>query len=75
MTATEFVTLPETNQRMELIKGEIIIYGADAMSPAPQLDHQKLVVKLIALLVGLAQTGEVFTAPTDVCLESVIFRV
>jgi Uma2 family endonuclease len=69
MTATEFLALPETNQRMELINGELFSYGAVAMSPAPQLDHQKLVVKLIALLVAIAQDGEVFTAPTDVYMD------
>jgi Uma2 family endonuclease len=69
MTAAEFLQLPETTQRMELIHGELVTYGDELMSPAPELNHQRIVVQLVAMLVNLALPGDVFTAPTDVHLD------
>ncbi len=66
ITASEYLQMPETNQRTELLDGQLIIYGEDALSPAPVNDHQRLVRRSSRVLEDLIPNGEVFTAPTDV---------
>jgi Uma2 family endonuclease len=63
MTAAEYLALPETMQRSDLINGEII------MSPTPNVEHQRLVGRLFNLLQRLVPNGEVFLAPLDVYLD------
>jgi Uma2 family endonuclease len=63
MTAAEYLALPETTQRSDLINGEII------MSPAPTVEHQRLVGRLFNLLQRLVPNGEVFLTPLDVYLD------
>jgi Uma2 family endonuclease len=58
--------LPE-GTRAELIQGTIF------MSPAPLLDHQRLILKLsisMGQFIENHRLGELFTAPTDVYLNS-----
>jgi Uma2 family endonuclease len=69
LSAAEYLDLPETSERMELIDGRIVTYGDNAVAPAPMLNHQRAVVKFIGLLDDLIPHGEVFTAPTDVVLD------
>lgn len=65
MTAQEYKQLPETMQPTELIDGEIIV------SPSPLHIHQRLVMKLIQLLLPLVpEGGELVTAPADVHLDA-----
>ena len=55
------------DKRYELLDGELI------MAPAPRLPHQRLVMKLGALLHGFVEKmglGEIFAAPCDVLLSS-----
>src|SRR5688572_29670021 len=63
MTATEFLTLPESNLPHELINGEEI------MSPAPTTEHQRVVRKLSKLLDTLIPNGEIFFAPIDLYID------
>jgi Uma2 family endonuclease len=63
MTAVEYLALPETMQRSDLINGEII------MSPTPTVEHQRLVLRIARLLEQLVPDGEVFIAPLDVYLD------
>ena len=54
-------------RRYELLDGELV------MAPAPRLSHQRVVMKLGALLHGFVAErglGEVFSAPCDVLLSS-----
>ncbi len=66
MTASEYLQMPETNQRTELLDGQLIVYGEDSVSPAPVNDHQRLVRRSSHVVEALIPDGEVFTAPTDV---------
>jgi Uma2 family endonuclease len=63
MTAKEFLALPESELPMEFIHGEVI------MSPAPTLDHQRLLARLFDLIRRLIPNGEVLFAPVDVYLD------
>lgn len=63
MTAAEFFELPETNNIIELINGDLIV------SPPPILDHQRLVFKFGKLIESLMPDGEVFIAPVAVYLD------
>src|SRR5712692_4527571 len=63
MTAAEFLALPESTLPRELLDGE------DTMSPAPSLDHQRLLLRLAKLVERLIPNGEVFIAPVDVVLD------
>ncbi len=63
VTAADFLQMPESNQIIQLIKGEIVT------SPAPLLDHQRIVGAVYRLLLGLIPDGEVFIAPVDVHLD------
>ena len=63
MTASQFLALPESNLPHELLNGEAF------MSPAPTLDHQRLLLRLAKLIERLIPSGEVFIAPVDVYLD------
>jgi len=63
ITAAEFAQLPETTQPTELLNREVIV------SPAPLLNHQKIVANIYSLLIGLIKNGEVYFAPVDVRLD------
>jgi Uma2 family endonuclease len=63
LTAAQFLTLPESNQPIQLLEGKVV------MTPAPNLKHQRLVFRLAKLIEQLAPDGEVFVAPVDVRLD------
>jgi Uma2 family endonuclease len=65
MTMDEFLALPETMLRRELIYGEIV----EAMA-APELDHQDIVLNLAVLLRRIEKThgGKAYISPVDVRL-------
>jgi Uma2 family endonuclease len=63
MTAAEFFDLPETNQLIELIDGELIVNAP----PVPH--HQRLNRRFLILLDSLIPNGEVFPAPIGVYLD------
>jgi Uma2 family endonuclease len=62
MTAAEFLELPESNQIVQLIHGEVI------MSPAPTDLHQILVLAA-AMYLKAVPGGEVRLAPLDVYID------
>lgn len=68
MTVAEYQALPESNRHMELIHGELITTGDEAMSPAPKDAHQKTVLAGIICLAQRIPGGSLRTAPTDVHL-------
>ena len=62
-TAEMVRALPDDGKRYEVLDGELFV------SPAPSLDHQRLVFHLARLLdayVRVHDLGEVFIAPADV---------
>jgi Uma2 family endonuclease len=63
MTAAEFFELPESNQFIELLDGELI------MSPSPLTRHQRMSGWFFALLLDLIPNGELFYAPMDVYFD------
>ena len=63
MTASEFLALPETTLPHELLNGEV------TMSPAPTLEHQRLLLRLAKLVEHIVPNGEVFITPVDVYLD------
>jgi Uma2 family endonuclease len=65
MTAKEFLELPETNNFVELLDGEVI------MSPTPFPKHQDVVGNTFIILKGLTSTigGKVYLAPLSVYLD------
>jgi Uma2 family endonuclease len=63
ITAREFLALPETMLPHELIEGEEI------MSPAPSVDHQRLIARVYELIRQIAPNGEVFLSPVDIYLD------
>ena len=66
MTTKEYAALPESNQPMELIYGEIVIL------PSPKDDHQKLSMRLSNRIfnhIDQNNLGEMRVAPTDVYLD------
>lgn len=63
MSAAEFLNLPETQNKQELIGGEIIV------PPAPVPQHQRLIIRISRLLEELIPNGEVMIAPTDIYLD------
>jgi Uma2 family endonuclease len=67
MTMEEFLALPETMLRRELIYGELV----EAMA-APELDHQDIVLNLAVLLRRIEKThgGKAYISPVDVRLAS-----
>ena len=65
LTYEDYLALPETVQRYEIIDGEMI------MTPAPNAEHQWIVGNLYRLLFDFAQrtqVGVVLTAPLDVLI-------
>ncbi|MCA0454307.1 MAG: Uma2 family endonuclease [Chloroflexi bacterium] len=56
-TFAEYAALPESNQIVELIDGEIVV------NP-PLFRHQKALVKIILSLQFLSENGEICVAPT-----------
>ena len=69
LTAAEYRALPETQHHTELINGELIIYGADDMGPAPKDHHQETIVGLIFALSWYIPHREIRIAPADVYLD------
>jgi Uma2 family endonuclease len=69
MTAAEYLALPETMERVELINGVLIRQGEADMTPAPLLDHQRIIRRVARLIEDLMPDGEVFFAPTGVFLD------
>jgi Uma2 family endonuclease len=64
LTYGDYEMMPADGFRHELID------GAELMTPAPNPDHQAVVVNLTALLHARARRlGHVFVAPTDVVLS------
>jgi Uma2 family endonuclease len=63
MTAEEFLKLPETMQKMELIEGELIVFST------PIIQHQRILGKLMFLVDKLKPHGEVLPAPLDVYFD------
>ena len=63
MTAGEFLQLPESNQLIQLIDGEVI------MSPAPTDLHQHLVGAIYVFLKQLLSNGVLRMAPLDVYID------
>ena len=65
-TYDDLASTPDDGKRYEIIGGELLV------SPAPILDHQKVVgilFMLLRLFVSTNRLGEVYTAPTDVRLS------
>jgi Uma2 family endonuclease len=60
MTSAEFLALPETMQRMELIDGEIIV------APAPELFHQDVAFLAAVLVRNVGSSGRMYISPVDV---------
>lgn len=63
ITANEFLELPISNLPHELLDGEEI------MSPAPTIEHQRVLFRIAQLLAGIIPNGEVFLAPLDLYLD------
>lgn len=66
MTIEEYMALPESNQHMELINGELIV------SPAPKDGHQKASTKHIGFFVLNIKEGELRTAPSDLHIDGIV---
>jgi Uma2 family endonuclease len=68
LTYADYEKIPADGFRHEIIEGE------EYMTPAPNLDHQTVVLNVAALLrayVLLKKLGRVFVAPTDVVLSPI----
>lgn len=62
VTFAEYAALPESNQIIELIDGEIVVN--------PPLDvHQKILWQIVAALMPLLKKGEARFAPTSLYLD------
>ncbi len=67
-TYQDYLALPDDGRRYEIIKGEIY------MSPAPNLEHQRVSGNLFGTIWTYLQThpvGEVYSAPADVILSDI----
>ncbi|MBA2278699.1 MAG: Uma2 family endonuclease [Chloroflexia bacterium] len=67
LTYDDLCQTPDDGNRYEIIDGELIV------SPAPNLDHQRLLGELFALVRGYVRQhrlGRVFLAPVDVRLSA-----
>jgi Uma2 family endonuclease len=62
-TIKDYLKLPETNQLVELLEGEILV----SATPVPK--HQRLVVRFYTLIDSLKPNGEVFVAPIGVYFD------
>lgn len=65
MMAEEFLSLPETLERIELINGEVV------MSPSPVDPHQDAVLAAASLIRQIAPAGKVKIAPLDVYIDGI----
>jgi len=63
VTAAAFFQLPESNQIIELLHGEIVITGSQT------LIHQRVLGKAITCLNNGIPNGQVYVAPLDVYLD------
>ncbi len=66
LTYDDYCLIPHDGKRHEIIEGE------HAMSPAPRIFHQQIVLELGRLLgnhLALSHEGKVFIAPVDVILS------
>jgi len=63
MTAADFLQLPESMQKIELIAGEVF------MPPSPLSDHQRVVIRSLSVLESLVPNGEVLISPMDVVFD------
>jgi Uma2 family endonuclease len=73
LTYAEFLKLPETRQRCEVIDGELRY-----MTPAPTTVHQRISRNLFRLLDSFVVShglGEVFYSPLDVLIRQAPLRV
>lgn len=66
--AAEFLAMPESMLRVELING-MIVYGESPMSPAPHPDHQHSAAALFRLVDASISDGELLFAPVDILLD------
>lgn len=64
VTEAEFLALPESTDKIELLLGEVIV------SPAPTLRHQAILIRLVGVLMKWAEARTpkplVGQAPTDI---------
>jgi Uma2 family endonuclease len=63
MTASDYLSLPETTQPTELIDGKVI------MAPAPADIHQQLVTRFVIAINTAQPNGSLRVAPIDVQLD------
>ncbi len=63
LSADAFLSLPETETRVQLIDGVL------ARAPAPVPAHQKAVARLYRVVDDAKPTGEVVLSPIDVYLD------
>jgi Uma2 family endonuclease len=67
MTYADYAKIPEDGNRHEILEGDWYV------TPAPNTDHQSIVLALGALLKNFASStdaGRAFVAPTDVLLSN-----
>ena len=67
LTYQDYINLPESDTRYELIDGELYV------APSPTTAHQTILLELIAALRAFVKTsdlGRVFVAPLDVILSN-----
>lgn len=62
-TAAEFLAMPETNQPVQLLGGEVI------MTPAPTIRHQLLAARAFEAIRRVAEGGTTLFSPVDVRLD------
>lgn len=72
----EYTALPEVNFHVEWHEGVVIYpnWNEETMSPAPSLQHQRVVMHVIKVLLAQIPDGDVFTAPTDVWLSGKVVQ-
>lgn len=63
ITASQFKQMPESNQPIQLIHGEVI------MSPSPSRSHQLIAGELYSYLKSIVTEGEFLIAPMDIYLD------
>jgi len=69
MTVEEFMQLAETSQKMELINGELITYGADSMSPAAKDMYEELISVIMVYLSQFVPARELRVSRTDIHID------
>lgn len=63
LTVDDLARMPDDGNRYELLHGELLV------TAAPDLNHERLTMALVALLLECVESrglGEIFTAPVDV---------